>query len=90
MNKLTLFFLPILYAAATYAQPQIQNWENGNKKSEENFKNGMQEGKSSYWYQNGKLAKEANYKGGKEEGPLPRRDASSPEDPAECLNLSRL
>ena len=72
MKKLFFIFLIIVHVDLLLAQPQIQNWENGNKKSEENFKNGIQEGKSTYWYQNGKVAKEVNYKGGKEEGSLTR------------------
>ena len=43
-------------------------YENGNLKSEDNFKDDKQEGLSKEYYENGNLKVEANFKDGKQEG----------------------
>ena len=60
----TLFFIP------SFAQPVISYWDKEStlKKSEENFKNGIQHGRFAQWFKNGQLAKEGNYDMGAEEG----------------------
>jgi len=47
---------------------QIWYWDNGNKNSEYNWKNGKFDGKGYEWYENGKLSYESNYKNGKFDG----------------------
>jgi antitoxin component YwqK of YwqJK toxin-antitoxin module len=43
-------------------------YEKGEIKSEENYKDGMLDGKKTAWYQNGEIKSEENYKDGKKEG----------------------
>ncbi len=43
-------------------------WENGQNKSEGNYKDGKKEGLEVWWYENGKKKKEINYKNGKRDG----------------------
>ena len=41
---------------------------NGQKESEENYKDGERDGLSSWWYENGQKKEEGNFKDGKEDG----------------------
>ena len=43
-------------------------YENGQKKSEENFKEGARDGKSSMWYEDGQIEEEGNFINGKNHG----------------------
>jgi antitoxin component YwqK of YwqJK toxin-antitoxin module len=45
-----------------------QYYENGQKESEGNYKDGKEEGLHTTWYENGQKESEGNYKDGKEEG----------------------
>ena len=46
--------------------------ENGQKSSEETFKQGKKEGLETSWYSNGQKEREGNYKDGKKDGPRTR------------------
>src|ERR1039458_8628643 len=65
----SLFTFHFLFITC-FSQPVITYWNNDSihKKSEENFKKGMQDGHFAEWYKSGKLAKEGNYNMGAEEG----------------------
>ena len=68
MKSISIVFCLLCLSLSIAAQPLEQNYPSGAKKSFENYKNGMQEGRSTFWYENGKIAKEGDYKNGKEEG----------------------
>jgi antitoxin component YwqK of YwqJK toxin-antitoxin module len=65
-----IFHLPFSISHC-FAQPVIVYWDNDgvHKKSEENYKDGRQDGYFAEWYKNGKLAKEGKYDMGVEQGP---------------------
>ena len=44
---------------------KISKYQNGKTKSEEHYKDGKKEGKSSAWHDNGQIKSEDNYKDGK-------------------------
>jgi antitoxin component YwqK of YwqJK toxin-antitoxin module len=46
----------------------VSSYGNGQKKSEENYKDGKQDGLATEWYKNGQKKIEINYKDGKEDG----------------------
>lgn len=63
--------LPLLFAfGALYAQPKTEYWDKEltKKRSEENYKNGIQHGPFTVWYESGKVAKSGGYHQGKEHG----------------------
>jgi antitoxin component YwqK of YwqJK toxin-antitoxin module len=66
MKKITaiLFLLSVAYALS--AQPVVAYWDSikGIKKSEMNFKDGMQHGPFKLWYKDGKLAEQGFFKYG--------------------------
>ncbi len=45
-------------------------WQDGQKKTEINYKNGKRNGPKSHWYKNGQKLSEINYKSGKHHGSL--------------------
>ena len=56
-------------AETTASANKVTSWfENGQIKSEKNYKNGKRDGKYTTWFENGHKAYEANYKNGKRDG----------------------
>ena len=53
-----------------YTGKSFEFHDNGQKKSEDNFKDGKPHGIVFSWYENGQKETEANFKDGKEDGPL--------------------
>ena len=54
-----------IYSAMNRKDGKWTEWyENGQKKSEENWKDGKREGKWTVWYENGQLMEENYYKNG--------------------------
>jgi len=51
-----------------YTGKIVAKYENGNKKWEVNYKNGIKEGIQIDWYENGEKKMEGYYKNGKKEG----------------------
>ena len=68
MKKYFILYVLFLFAQVTYSQPREERYPNGKLKLLENYKNGMQHGLSSYYYENGIKSKEGNYENGKENG----------------------
>ena len=50
------------------SQTKYEYHENGQIESEENYKDGKEDGKWTWWYKNGKIKGESNYKDGKLDG----------------------
>ena len=48
---------------------RVELHENGNKRSESNYKNGKLDGLNLGWYDNGEKSSESNYIDGKKDGP---------------------
>jgi antitoxin component YwqK of YwqJK toxin-antitoxin module len=46
----------------------VEEYANGQKKIEGNYKNGKPEGLETYWHKNGQKLREGNYKNGKPDG----------------------
>jgi antitoxin component YwqK of YwqJK toxin-antitoxin module len=69
MKKLLLFlFLSLGLTSISYGETQNTYYENGQKESEVNYKDGEKDGKYTAWYENGQKGEERNYKDGKEDG----------------------
>ena len=68
MKRLILITLFTSLATYTLAQePIIEFWDiaQTKKKSEQQIKNGMQDGKYTAWYENGEVAREGTFQKGK-------------------------
>jgi hypothetical protein len=67
MKKALLMFSVFLTCQSAFAQLVTEYWDiaQTKKKSEQQMKNGMQDGKFTAWYENGELAKEGSFAEGK-------------------------
>ena len=70
MKKSIFLLLFSCFITGLIAQPVTEYWDKEfkHKKSEQQTKDGMQDGKSMSWYENGDIAKEGNFTRGKEDG----------------------
>ena len=71
MNKRFSFILILLlFSSTSFAQLVTEYWDiaQTKKKSEQQMKDGMQDGKYIAWYENGDIAKEGTFLKGKENG----------------------
>ena len=66
MKKYFIFYILVLFVQVTFSQPREERYPNGKLKLLEKYKNGMQHGLSSYYYDNGIKSKEGNFENGKE------------------------
>ena len=62
-----LVFL-ILMSSVGFSQLHTYKWTNGNNKAEGVVKNGLEEGKWTFWSKDGLIQQEVNYKGGEFNG----------------------
>ena len=62
------FFWELLKFNPAHTGKWIERYENGNKKSEGEYKQGRLEGKRIEWYENGNKKSEGGFKEGKQEG----------------------
>ena len=67
MNIRLLSLLIILNSTA-FAQLHTYNWSNGNKKAEGIIKEGLEQGKWSFWSKDGVVQQEVTYKDGEFDG----------------------
>ena len=68
MKKLLLLLFSILISFNSYGETETDYYENGQIKSEWNFKDGKFDGKRTMWYANGQKEYEGNLKDDKEDG----------------------
>src|SRR3954471_19491160 len=70
MKKFLILFSILFLAKISVGQLVTEYWDvaQTKKKSEQNMKDGMQDGKYTAWYENGEIAKEGNFIQGKENG----------------------
>ena len=68
MKKLFLLLFAILISFNSYGETKSYYYSNGQIESEINYKDGKEDGKTTYWDENGRKWKEGNYKDGKLDG----------------------
>jgi hypothetical protein len=68
--KKIFFLIAFIITNCAYSQLVTEYWdtEQTKKKSEQQIKNGMQDGKFTAWYETGEIAKEGAFTEGKENG----------------------
>ena len=66
--NIRLLFLLILINTSLFAQLHTYNWANGNKKAEGVIKEGLEQGKWTFWSKEGTIQQEVNYKDGEFNG----------------------
>ena len=67
-NEIDYFFIYVGDEENPYTGKIIAKYENGDKKWEVNYKNGIKEGIQTDWYANGEKMLEGMYKNGSKEG----------------------
>jgi antitoxin component YwqK of YwqJK toxin-antitoxin module len=67
-NKIWEFFYKIKHDGLPYTGKSVEFYDNGQKKSEGNYKKGKAEGLWTSWHKNGQKNEEGNYKNGIKEG----------------------
>ena len=64
MKNLLILLFSILISFNSYGETETDYYENGQIESEANYKDGILDGKVTYWYENGQIKSEAIYKDG--------------------------
>ena len=62
MKKLLILLFSILLSFNSYGETETDYYENGQKESEGNYKDGKAYGKWTWWHKNGQIGSEGNYK----------------------------
>ena len=68
MKKLLILLFSLLISFNSYGETSYSYYENGQIESEVNYKDGILDGKTTYWRKNGQIDFEEYYKDGKKDG----------------------
>jgi antitoxin component YwqK of YwqJK toxin-antitoxin module len=64
MKKILSILIIAMFWNCSYAQVKVEYWSNKNKKSVGNYKDSLQDGMWTYWYENGQKWSEGEFKEG--------------------------